>query len=128
MLIFFGILIVVACILLGFFVLVQNPKGGGLSGTFGGFGNQVMGVRQTTDVLEKGTWILAAAIAILCLTSAMFVNKGTGSHQKGRSVIEQTGSGLGTQQAPAGATLPLQNQGQQAPANNAPAKPDSGKH
>lgn len=101
MLIFFGILIVVACVLLGFFVLVQNPKGGGLSGSFGGFGNQVMGVRQTTDVLEKGTWILAGAIAILCLTSAMFVNKGTRGVQKGQSVTEQTAT---------------------APANTAPAQ------
>jgi preprotein translocase subunit SecG len=67
MLLLFGIVIILACVLLGFFVLVQNPKGGGLSGTFGGFGNQVMGVRQTTDVLEKGTWILAAIIAVLCL-------------------------------------------------------------
>ncbi|SIN67113.1 preprotein translocase subunit SecG [Chitinophaga niabensis] len=105
MLIFFGILIVVACVLLGFFVLVQNPKGGGLSGSFGGFGNQVMGVRQTTDVLEKGTWILASAIAILCLTSAMFVNKGAGSIQKGKSTIEQS----------AGAPAPVP-----APSNTAP--------
>jgi preprotein translocase subunit SecG len=103
MLIFFGILIVVACVLLGFFVLVQNPKGGGLSGSFGGFGNQVMGVRQTTDVLEKGTWILAGAIAILCLTSNMFVNKGAASVQKGASTIEQS---AGTP-APANNSTPL---------------------
>lgn len=103
MLIFFGILIVVACVLLGFFVLVQNPKGGGLSGSFGGFGNQVMGVRQTTDVLEKGTWVLAGLIAILCLTSTMFVTKGTGGVQKGQSTIEQS---AGT--APASTTPPAQ--------------------
>ncbi|MRG43657.1 preprotein translocase subunit SecG [Chitinophaga sp. SYP-B3965] len=110
MLIFFGILIVVACVLLGFFVLVQNPKGGGLSGSFGGFGNQVMGVRQTTDVLEKGTWILAAAIAILCLTSAMFVNKGAGSVQKGQSVTEQTGGAPAPASAPAKLPTPQQQQ------------------
>lgn len=118
MLIFFGILIVVACILLGFFVLVQNPKGGGLSGTFGGFGNQVMGVRQTTDVLEKGTWILAAAIAILCLTSTVFVNKGAGGPQS-KGTIEKMGAGPGAA-APAGNAAPFQ-QGAQQPA--APASP-----
>lgn len=73
MLVFFGALIILACVLLGLFVLVQNPKGGGLSGTFGGFGNQVMGVRQTTDVLEKGTWVLATIIGALCLASTFFI-------------------------------------------------------
>ncbi|MFC3857401.1 preprotein translocase subunit SecG [Chitinophaga sp. GCM10012297] len=125
MLIFFGILIVLACVLLGFFVLVQNPKGGGLSGSFGGFGNQVMGVRQTTDVLEKGTWILAAVIAVLCLTSAMFVSKGPAGAVKGNSAIERAGGGPA---APAGNTQQFPTN--QAPANQTtpPATPaDSGK-
>ncbi|MCF6407383.1 preprotein translocase subunit SecG [Chitinophaga filiformis] len=89
MLLIFGILIILACVLLGFFVLVQNPKGGGLSGSFGGFGNQVMGVRQTTDVLEKGTWILSAIIAVLCLTSSMFVNRGQAPDMR-KGVMEQS--------------------------------------
>jgi len=55
MLIIFAILIIITAIILGTIVLVQNPKGGGLSGSFGGLGNQLMGVKQTTDVLEKGT-------------------------------------------------------------------------
>lgn len=125
MLIFFGILIVVACVLLGFFVLVQNPKGGGLSGSFGGFGNQVMGVRQTTDVLEKGTWILAAAIAILCLTSAMFVGKGTGGSQQ-KSTIEQQGGGVGAPAPAAGNAAPFQP-GQQQQQQPVAPKPDSSK-
>jgi preprotein translocase subunit SecG len=125
MLIFFGILIVVACVLLGFFVLVQNPKGGGLSGSFGGFGNQVMGVRQTTDVLEKGTWILAAVIAILCLTSAMFVGNGTAGGSQQKSTIEQQGGGVGAP-APAGNAAPFQ-QGQQQQQQPVTPKPDSGK-
>jgi preprotein translocase subunit SecG len=88
MLFIFGILIILACVLLGFFVLVQNPKGGGLSGSFGGFGNQVMGVRQTTDVLEKGTWVLAALIAVLCLTSTFFISKGAVAKQP-KTIMEQ---------------------------------------
>ena len=39
--------------------------------------NQFMGVKQTTDVLEKGTWIFAVIIALLCLFSAAFITKGS---------------------------------------------------
>src|SRR5258705_2199482 len=77
MIILFVILIVLVCVILGFIVLVQNPKGGGLSGSIAGFSNQFMGVKQTTDVLEKGTWIFAIIVALLCLFSAAFITKGT---------------------------------------------------
>jgi preprotein translocase subunit SecG len=80
MLVLFGILIIIASIILGLIVLIQNPKGGGLSGTFGGVGNQLMGVKQTTDVLEKGTWIFAAAVGILCLLSPAFIPKEGGAN------------------------------------------------
>ena len=66
-----------ACIFLGLIILVQNPKGGGLAGNVAGFSNQFMGVKQTTDVLEKGTWILAIALAILCIFSTVFIPKNT---------------------------------------------------
>lgn len=119
MLIFFGILIVIACILLGFFVLVQNPKGGGLAGNLGGFGNQVMGVRQTTDVLEKGTWILAAVIAVLCLTSTMFIGAGTATNDMPQSASERS-QGAAPVTAPAGNNVVLPNATQQAPTDSAP--------
>src|SRR5436190_8669957 len=73
MLILFAILVILASVILGFIVLVQNPKGGGLSSSFGGFGNQLMGVKQTTDVLEKGTWLFAAIVGILCILSPAFI-------------------------------------------------------
>ena len=76
--IFFVILLVLACGILGLIVLVQNPKGGGLAGNVGGFSNQLMGVKQTTDVLEKGTWVLAAVVALLCLFSTVFVHSSRG--------------------------------------------------
>ncbi len=85
MLVFFGVLIILSCVLLGFFVLIQNPKGGGLSGTFGGFNNQVMGVRQTTDVLEKGTWVLAGIIGGLCLLSIFFMPSSRTDNQRPRT-------------------------------------------
>ncbi|MBK6634568.1 MAG: preprotein translocase subunit SecG [Chitinophagaceae bacterium] len=80
MLILFGILVIIASVILGLIVLIQNPKGGGLSSSFGGFGNQIMGVKQTTDVLEKGTWLFAAIVGVLCIISPAFIPKeGTGS-------------------------------------------------
>ncbi len=75
MTILFVILIIITATILGFIILVQNPKGGGLAGTLSGIGNQFMGVKQTTDVLEKGTWLFAGIIAILCLTSTVFISK-----------------------------------------------------
>lgn len=75
----FGILILVSSITLGFIVLVQNPKGGGLSGILGGYSNQLVGVRQSTDIMEKGTWIFAAVVGILCIISTVFIPSDTGS-------------------------------------------------
>jgi preprotein translocase subunit SecG len=69
MLVFIVILIILACLILGFVVLIQNSKGGGLASNFAG-SNQIMGVRKTADVLEKATWILAGLIMVLCLTCA----------------------------------------------------------
>lgn len=80
--IFFVILIVLACVFLGLIVLIQNPKGGGLAGNVAGFSNQIMGVKQTTDVLEKGTWILAIVVVLLCLFSTIFIPKVTNSQVK----------------------------------------------
>jgi preprotein translocase subunit SecG len=77
MTILFIILIILASVVLSFIVLVQNPKGGGLAGNIAGFSNQFMGVKQTTDVLEKGTWVFAAVIGILCMVSVMFIPKGS---------------------------------------------------
>ena len=77
MTILFVILVIIASVILGLIVLVQNPKGGGLAGNIAGFSNQFMGVKQTTDVLEKGTWIFAGVIGLLCLISTMFISGGS---------------------------------------------------
>lgn len=79
MTILFLILVILAAIVLALFVLVQNPKGGGLAGNIAGFSNQFMGVKQTTDVLEKGTWIFAGVIGLLCLLSSLFIPLGAGA-------------------------------------------------
>ena len=81
MTILFIILIVLASVILGLIVLVQNPKGGGLAGNIAGFSNQFMGVKQTTDVLEKGTWIFAGVIGALCMLSVFFISGRGGSNE-----------------------------------------------
>src|SRR4030081_630287 len=91
----FVLLIIVACVFLGLIILVQNPKGGGLAGNVGGFSNQLMGVKQTTDVLEKGTWVLAVVVSLLCLFSAVFVPKATAS----RNTIEKVNATAPSQPA-----------------------------
>lgn len=50
-------------------VMVQNPKGGGLSSSFGGGTQQVGGVQKTSDFLDRSTWILASLLLILILIS-----------------------------------------------------------
>src|SRR5271165_878140 len=71
------ILTIIACILLILVVLVQDSKGGGLSSSFGG-SNQILGVRRTTDFLEKATWVLAISLLVLSLASA-YVGTSSGS-------------------------------------------------
>ncbi len=88
MLILFGILVIIAAIILGFIVLIQNPKGGGLSGTFGGVSNQLMGVKQTTDVLEKGTWVFASVVGVLCLLSPIFIPKNGATSSKNDDLLK----------------------------------------
>jgi preprotein translocase subunit SecG len=110
MTILFLILIVLASVVLGFIILVQNPKGGGLTGNVAGFGNQFMGVKQTTDVLEKGTWIFASVIGLLCICSTLFM----GGSAKTDSLLDKVNTGgVPVQTAPAPATT--------APATTAPA-------
>jgi preprotein translocase subunit SecG len=96
MTIVFLILVLLACVILGFIILVQNPKGGGLAGNIAGFSNQFMGVKQTTDVLEKGTWIFAALIGVLCILSVLFLNKSGNSDNRLDNIKPASG-----QQAPA---------------------------
>ena len=63
------ILVVIASIFMCLIVLIQESKGGGLASGFAS-GNQVMGVRKTTDVIEKATWTLAAAMVVLSVLCA----------------------------------------------------------
>ena len=110
----FLILIILCCVLLGLVVLIQNPKGGGLAGNIAGISNQFMGVKQTNDVLEKGTWIFAAIIGILCLTSSLFLHSSSSDSEfiKSINTNQQTTMPSATPQQSA----PAQQQPQPQPA------------
>jgi preprotein translocase subunit SecG len=76
----FTILIIIGCVGLILFVLVQNPKGGGLNTEFGS-AVQLGGAKRATDILEKGTWGLAIFIALLSLAMAKPGGNATGNEE-----------------------------------------------
>ncbi|MFM7770621.1 MAG: preprotein translocase subunit SecG [Bacteroidota bacterium] len=100
------ILCVLAAILLGLVVLIQNPKGGGLASGFAG-SSQVGGVKRTADFLEKATWWLGGILFVLCVVA-------TSIHSTPREVPaeEQTEQAEGGNQEGQGADQ-QQNQGGQ---------------
>lgn len=107
------VLIIIICLLLALVVLVQNSKGGGLASGFSS-SNQIMGVRKTTDILEKLTWGLAIALMVFSITGTMLIPKG--EEAQSTSVIQEQidNAALPANQAP------LSNQ--PAPAETAPAE------
>ena len=68
---FISVLIFIVAVLLILVILVQNPKGG-LASNFSA-SNQVMGVRKTTDFLEKATWSLGIALLVLSVISSSLI-------------------------------------------------------
>ena len=83
------ILIVVASVLMCLIVLIQESKGGGLASGFAD-NNAMLGVRKTTDVVEKTTWGLAAVMVILSILSVAFLgNFSTSSSTIMEQSVEQ---------------------------------------
>ena len=110
------ILIVIASVLLTLLVLVQNSKGGGLAAGFSS-SNQIMGVRKTTDFLEKATWGLVIFV-VVCSIIAVGVHK----HQPQASTeSEIKDSYQHAKQAEPGVVAP--NFGEKPEATKTPAKP-----
>lgn len=86
------ILIVIAAIMLCGIVFVQESKGGGLASGFAD-NNALLGVRKTTDFVEKATWSLIGAIVVLSIVSVFFHPTGeatTGSVIEMQSTTEQS--------------------------------------
>lgn len=69
------ILILIVSVLLIGVVLIQNSKGGGLASSFSAQ-NQIMGVKKTTDFVEKATWVLISVVVFLSVVSFAFKDEG----------------------------------------------------
>lgn len=82
-----SVLIFIVCVLMIIVVLAQNSKGGGLTSTFSG-GNQVMGVKRTTDFMEKATWTLAVALLVLSLSTVFVIDDNPVAEGSENSEIE----------------------------------------
>ena len=82
---FVSVLIILFSIFLVLIILVQNSKGGGLASNFAS-SNQVMGVRKTTDFLEKATWTLSGTILVLSFVAVMVLPK---AQMGQRSIIDE---------------------------------------
>ena len=119
MYLFLVILMVVASLLMCFIVLIQNSKGGGLASGFSS-SNQIMGVRKTTDFLEKATWGLAAFMVVMSIATAYVVP--TASSRGGDVILEQAQQEEKTNpyNMPTGTAAP-QTETPAAPATSAPA-------
>lgn len=114
------ILIIITCVLLVLVVLVQNPKGGGISSGIIG-SNAVMGVKKTTDFIEKLTWGLALTLVVLCLFAGLSLphkeDRGIGTSMQEQ--IENTASPAAprpaTPASPAQQTQPVTPSPQEQP-------------
>ncbi|WP_345950546.1 MULTISPECIES: preprotein translocase subunit SecG [unclassified Mucilaginibacter] len=98
------IVAILVCILLGVIVLIQNPKGGGLSSNFSS-SSQLLGVQKTGDILEKGTWILAIMLMVLSLAVNVAIKSGgtSAGGSEYRDQIQKASKPSG----PVGTTAPL---------------------
>ena len=104
----FVILAVVVAVLLAFIVLIQESKGGGLASSFAS-SNQIMGVRKTTDMVEKATWTLAALLVVFSICSVFALP---------RTSHESVTIDMKTVPAPAAPQAPAASQNAPAPAQN----------
>ena len=114
------ITILFVSVLLGLIVLVQNSKGGGLVSNFGG-ANQMMGVRQTSDFLEKATWTLGGILVVLCLLSSITLPKNS-KEGTPKSELENMIAPLPTVETPAATTDMPASSDAPAEATEAPAE------
>jgi preprotein translocase subunit SecG len=113
-------LILFVCILLILIVLVQNPKGGGLSSSFSS-SNQFMGVKRTADFVEKATWGFAAALLVLSILATIVPRK-TNLQRQSRIQDNIENTAIDPERLPAYPTAPA---AKPADNQNQPATPDN---
>ncbi len=106
--IFLIILLIIICVALGLFVLIQNPKGGGLA-SGAASGSNMFGVQRTGDVLEKGTWLLLTLVVVITLSITTIAKTGnTGSSaSKIQEQLDKTPTPSPINQAPANTPAPV---------------------
>ncbi len=104
-----SVLILITCILLILIVLVQNSKGGGLASNFAS-NNQIMGVRKTTDFLEKSTWTLAIVLVVLTLSSTFVIPRGQVIETRQSEIIDRIPMPSGDFSAPPAQGVPAEDQ------------------
>ena len=117
----FTILIILICVLLILIVLIQKPKGGGISANFAG-SSQLMGVKKTTDVVEKSTWMLSLALLVFTLMINLWIDRG-GESQEATQLRDKAESVSVDVPAP-GAPAPA-SAGAQAPTATGGSAPDA---
>ena len=114
----FLVLITIVCFLLIIVIMVQNPKGGGLSSSLGG--SQLGGVQKTTDFLDKSTWTLATILIVLILLSSLSF---TGAMNDNSSkIIDQTETGATKAVTPAAKPAATAAPTTEAPAEGTPVE------
>lgn len=114
-----SVLIIICSILLILVVLVQNSKGGGLSSNFSS-SNQVMGVKRTSELIEKITWGLVIGILVLCIAASFSMKGGSSVNLNDTELREKINNSPAQQ--PIAPEAPTQPQPAGTPANEAPVK------
>ena len=109
----FVILAVITAVLLAIVVLIQESKGGGLASNVSS-ANSVLGVRKTTDFVEKATWTLAALLVVFSVATSFFVHQNTDGTFDVNNIKTTAPAAPANQAAPA-------TQGTAAPAAQTPA-------
>ena len=121
------VFIIIASLLMIFIVLIQESKGGGLASNFSA-SNSIMGVRKTTDVVEKTTWGLAIAMVVFSVICAYVAPSATGdqSVMENAATQSQSTNPTNTQGFGAGQTAPATGAQKAAPAAENNAAPAAG--
>jgi preprotein translocase subunit SecG len=96
-------IVAILAVLMVLIILAQDSKSGALSSNFGA--SQVMGVKRTTDLLEKLTWGLMIAIMVLTMSSKFLIGLGEETDGPSSKAVERAKS---RPSAPAQAPAPQQ--------------------
>jgi preprotein translocase subunit SecG len=98
-------LFLIVCLVLIFLVLVQDDKGGGISGAIGGgissSANSVLGSQNAENILTRGTRIFAALFFVLAIVITLYVAKGGNQAKSSVSEMKEFTAGVSEVAAPA---------------------------